>query len=166
MILAGAEDGSARIFVFGALQIAGGPAEVSTQADDLKERLNDVRVSDFSREADERVAIIERALSSANHGQGVGFQVVGTVIDQRKLQQIGMRLVAGAQVFVPLVLAFSVYGVDDAVQPASQDQPSGSGSAAKCGLTSQQVGMIKAMFDGAGDNCSFANVTIGAVLAM
>jgi hypothetical protein len=26
--------------------------------------------------------------------------------------------------------------------------------------------MIKAMFDGAGDNCSFANVTIGAVLAM
>jgi hypothetical protein len=97
----------AGIFVFGALQIAGGPAEVSTQADDLKERLNDVRVSDFSREADEKVAIIERALSNANHGQGVGFQVVGTVIDQRKLQQIGMRLVAGAQVFVPLVLAFS-----------------------------------------------------------
>jgi hypothetical protein len=152
--------------VFLALEVASGPAEVSTQADDLKERLNDVRVSDFSREADEKVAIIERALSSANHGQGVGFQVVGTVIDQRKLQQIGMRLVAGAQVFVPLVLAFSVYGVDDAVQPASQDQPGGSGSAAKCGLTPQQVGMIKAMFDGAGDNCSFANVTIGAVLAM
>eukprot|EP01046_Picozoa_sp_COSAG06_P021111 COSAG06_NODE_1571_length_9064_cov_22.348689_9_plen_132_part_00 len=56
----------AGLVVFVALLIAGGPAEVSTKADDLKDRLNDVRVSDFSREADEKVAIIERALSNAN----------------------------------------------------------------------------------------------------
>ena len=146
-----------------ALLVASGPAEVSTQADVLKERLNDVRISDFSRETDEKVAIIERALASANCGQGVGFQVLGTVLDQRKLQQIGAGLLARVQAALPFVLALSVYAVQS---EATQDQPGGSDSEASCGLTSQQVGMIKAMFEGAGDNCSFANVTIGAVLAM
>ena len=144
--------------VFIALEVAGGPAEVSTQADDLKERLNDVRVSDFSREADEKVAIIERALSSANHGQGVGFQVVGTVIDQRKLQQIGMRLVAGAQVFVPLVLAFSVYGVDDAA-PSSGTTERGDGQECSA-LSAIQVAPLAAWHQMMNSTCAY-NLTIG-----
>jgi hypothetical protein len=149
---------SAGFFVFAALLIAGGPAEVSTQADDLKERLNDVRVSDFSREADEKVAIIERALSNANHGQGVGFQVVGTVIDQRKLQQIGMRLVAGAQVFVPLVLAFSVYGVDDAA-PSSGTTERGDGQECSA-LSAIQVAPLAAWHQMMNSTCAY-NLTIG-----
>jgi hypothetical protein len=148
----------AGVLVFVALQIASGPAEVSTKADDLKDRLNDVRVSDFSREADEKVAIIERALSNANHGHGVGFRVLGTVIDKRKLQQIAMGLVAGAQVFVPLVLAFSVYGVDDAAPSSVGAIERGDGE--ECSALSESQAAALALFQTMNSTCTY-NLTIG-----
>ena len=147
----------AGLFVFVALLIGSGPAEVSTQADELKERLNDVRVSDFSREADEKVAIIERALSNANHGQGVGFQVLGTVIDKRKLQQIAMGLVAAGQVLVPLMLAASVYGVDDV---ASNSGATERGDAEDCSTLSESQAAALALFQTMNSTCTY-NLTIG-----
>jgi|EP01046_Picozoa_sp_COSAG06_P001462 hypothetical protein len=48
-----------------------GPASVSTACDDLKEKLNAVRISDLTHEIDGRVVILERAMSNVNHGQGV-----------------------------------------------------------------------------------------------
>ena len=41
------------------------------ECDDLKESLNDVRISDLSAEIHERVVILEKAMANVNHGQGV-----------------------------------------------------------------------------------------------
>jgi hypothetical protein len=77
------------------------PAEVSTGADTLKEKLNDIRISDFSRETDDKVSILERALANCNDGQGVGFCVMGTVIDKKTLNHIALQLKGLAAAVVP-----------------------------------------------------------------
>ncbi len=77
------------------------PAEVSTGADTVKEKLNDIRISDFSRETDDKVSILERALANCNDGQGVGFCVMGTVIDKKTLNHIALQLKGLVAAVVP-----------------------------------------------------------------
>jgi len=46
-----------------------GPAGVSTSCDDLKEKLNTVRISDLTEEMHKRIVILEAAMANVNHGQ-------------------------------------------------------------------------------------------------
>jgi hypothetical protein len=62
------------------------------RADTLKEKLNDIRISDFSPETDDKISILERALANCNDEQGVGFLVMGTVIDKKMLDHIQLKL--------------------------------------------------------------------------
>jgi hypothetical protein len=45
---------------------------VTAACDDLKEELNLIRLESLTAEADEKVAILERAMQNVNHGQGIG----------------------------------------------------------------------------------------------
>ena len=151
---------SVGMLAFGALLIASGPAEVSTQADNLMECLNDVRISDFSPETHEKVSIIECAMASSNHGQGVGFCVLGMVIDKRVLKQIGVGLLGRAQVALPFVLAFSVY----AAPAGTRDDASTDATGDACSLTLAQQNAIRATAEAVvNGSCSY-NVTLDAVM--
>eukprot|EP01046_Picozoa_sp_COSAG06_P021112 COSAG06_NODE_1571_length_9064_cov_22.348689_10_plen_91_part_00 len=83
--------------------------------------------------------------------------MLGTVIDKRKLQQIAMGIVAGAQVFVPLMLAFSIYGVDD-VAPGSGASERGDGQ--ECSAMSESQAAALALFQTMNSTCTY-NLTIG-----
>jgi hypothetical protein len=143
-----------------ALAIAAAPAEVSTAADMLKEKLNDIRISDFSRETDDKISILERALANCNDGQGVGFHVMGTVIDKKMLNRIALKLYGLIAAAVPVVLAYSLFSAhkSDGLGPCDA-------------LTPDQVGALVAKLSavsaaGGDGNCSVANLTIAEVLNM
>jgi hypothetical protein len=65
--------------VFYAFVAVYGPAGVSTACDDLREKLNSVRIKGLTKEADSRVIILERAMSNLNH---VSYSFVLCVCDQ------------------------------------------------------------------------------------
>jgi hypothetical protein len=81
--------------VLSPLMVLTAPAGVSTACDDLKERLNQVRINDLNRSTHERLAILESAMANVNHGQGVGFSVFGYVIDKNMLIVMAAKLGAG-----------------------------------------------------------------------
>jgi hypothetical protein len=144
----------------GALAIAAAPAEVSTAADTLKEKLNDIRISDFSRETDDKISILERALANCNDGQGVGFLVMGVVIDKKMLTRWMVKLYGLVTALGPLFLAYSTFsaGKPDGLEPCDA-------------LTPEQVGALVAKLSavaaaGGDGNCSVANLTIAEVLSM
>jgi hypothetical protein len=74
------------------------------------------------------------------------------------LAHIGMGLVAGAQVFAPPVLAFSVYGVDDAA-PSSGATERGDGQECSA-LSAIQVAPLAAWHQMMNSTCAY-NLTIG-----
>jgi hypothetical protein len=85
-----------------------GPAAVSTRCDDLKEKLNTVRISDLSEEMHMRIGILEAAMGQVNHGQGVGFKIGGTVIDKKMLKLLASKIVALCSAAFPFVLVATV----------------------------------------------------------
>jgi hypothetical protein len=141
-------------------QIAAAPAELSTAADLLKESLNDIRIRDFSRETDEKVSILERALANCNDGQGVGFCVHGTVVDKSMLKQIGIKLYSLVGALVPAILAYSAFSTNKTAQLGVCK-----------GLTPEQAAAlvmklsIATSSDG-DDNCAMTNLTVAEVLGM
>eukprot|EP01047_Picozoa_sp_COSAG01_P005217 COSAG01_NODE_176_length_22957_cov_72.262096_24_plen_404_part_00 len=62
-----------------------GPATVSSECDELKERLNKRRINSFDVDSHNRLLILETAMEKSNHGQGIGFCVLGVVIDKPRL---------------------------------------------------------------------------------
>ena len=70
-----------------------------------------------------------------------------------------MGLVAGAQVFVPLVLAFSVYGVDDAAPSSVGAIERGDGQECSA-LSAIQVAPLAAWHQMMNSTCAY-NLTIG-----
>ena len=137
------------------LHIATGPAKISTAVDDLQDRLNDIRINDFSRTTDERVLIIERAVANANHGHGIGFRVMGTVLDRAKLNQVGFKILVALQTAAPLVLAMSL---DKNAGRVAEDLD--------CQLTTVQLNAIRATAQAVinGSSCSF-NITLNEILS-
>ena len=130
------------------------------RADTLKEKLNDIRISDFSPETDDKISILERALANCNDGQGVGFHVMGTVIDKKMLNRIALKLYGLIAAAVPVVLAYSLFSAhkSDGLGPCDA-------------LTPEQVGALVAKLSavsaaGGDGNCSVANLTIAEVLNM
>ncbi len=89
------------------LVIASVPAYVSTQCRDLRDALNKARASDFSQTKHDRIVIIETALANANHGQGLGFTIMGTVVDKSLLSQLAAKICAGVAAVTPLIVTLS-----------------------------------------------------------
>ena len=84
----------------GPLTVLYAPAVVSTKCDELKEAINDVRVSDLVRlsqkvkdRGDKRLDLLEKAMALANHGQGVGFRApIAGVINKKVLGGIAVKV--------------------------------------------------------------------------
>ena len=93
----------------GPLVLLAAPAALSTKCDDLKEKLNAVRISDLTPEIDARLIILERAMANVNHGQGVGFDVKGIVVDKKMLMLMAAKLYAVGSAAFTAVLAYSAY---------------------------------------------------------
>ena len=126
-----------------------GPASVSSACDDLKEKLNSVRISDLSKEIDSRIIILERAMSNViNHGQVIGFKMGGTVIDKKMMKLLATKLVAILTATLPVIIAVTV----------SMKDSSGS-----CEMTAAQQAALNAMVASFSTTCSIeygTNVTI------
>ena len=78
--------------LFFPLSLLAAPADLSTACDDMKDKLNAVRISDLSPEIDARLIILERAMANVNNGQGVGFAVHGIVIDNKMLEVMALQV--------------------------------------------------------------------------
>jgi len=88
------------------VQLATGPATVSTSRDDLKESLNDIRLANpLSVEVDERVSILERCLTNVNRGQGIGFKVFDIVITRKMLTKIFLQIFGSVTFLAPIILS-------------------------------------------------------------
>eukprot|EP01052_Picozoa_sp_SAG31_P042704 SAG31_NODE_6865_length_1866_cov_1.503679_1_plen_353_part_00 len=81
-----------------------GPAEVSSECDELKERLNKMRITTFNLADHERLLILETAFEKSNRGQGIGFCVLGVVVDKPVLYAYTNKLI-GVVTFVAPILA-------------------------------------------------------------
>ena len=136
------------------LQILAAPAALSTACDDLKEKLNEVRISDLSPDIDARLIILERAMANVNHGQGVGFNVLGIVIDKKMLTLMAARLYAAGSAAFTAILAYTAYAPDVSA-----------GGSAQCELSSTQVSVVQSVLEGRNMSCAY-NMTVDAVLGM
>ena len=85
-----------------------GPAEISTMCDRLNEALSTLRVEDPSAETDERVTRLKRALQGVNNGNGIGFVLLGTVVNKRMLNQIASAVVGVVLFVLPLFITLPV----------------------------------------------------------
>eukprot|EP01043_Picozoa_sp_COSAG02_P026824 COSAG02_NODE_1556_length_11948_cov_8.326441_5_plen_537_part_00 len=135
------------------LKLLAAPAALSTKCDDLKEKLNAVRISDLSPEIDARLIILERAMANVNRGQGVGFNVFGFVIDKKMLTLMAVKLYAGGSAAFTALLAYSAYA------------PGAAPGGAQCGLSAAQVGTVQGMMQGRNASCSY-NMTVDEILGM
>ena len=129
------------IFTLLPVYVASGPAHVSSQCDELKKALNDLRISAKSVEADAVIHVLERSLNNLNLGQGLGFLVAKTVIDKGKLNRFA-KGVAGLVVTVgPVLLAWGAttgaYSVEE-----------------QCKLSKEQKEVIETVVGGFGLGCN------------
>ena len=143
----------------GALAIARAPAEVSTDADILKEDLNDIRISDFSAETHDKVFILECALANCNNGQGVGFSIFATVIDRKMLTLLEVKLVTAMTTLLPLMIGLSIFAHDHE-SPLGGDAVLGSA----CDLDDVQAATIRSAMLNRNGTCVY-NMTLDAILA-
>eukprot|EP01043_Picozoa_sp_COSAG02_P020119 COSAG02_NODE_985_length_15457_cov_108.738247_7_plen_535_part_00 len=136
-----------------ALDIVRAPAEVSTKADTLKETLNDIRISDFSTETHDKIFILECALENCNGGQGLGFCVMGTVIDLKMLDKLMWKLYGALTTMAPLAIAYSTFGAGKAHPPSGDT----------CALSAVHASTIQAMLSDRNASCVY-NMTLESIL--
>ena len=140
------------IAIYGLLLAA--PAALSTACDDLKEKLNAVRISELSPEIDARLIILERAMDNVNHGQGVGFNVLAFVIDKKMLAVMALQVGTLGFAGLTALLAYHARGVAAA---AAGD--------AQCELSGAQVGVVQSVLQERNASCSY-NMTVDEILGM
>jgi hypothetical protein len=90
--------------LLGPLKLASGTALVSSNCDILMENLNRVRLNDLNLQQHQRVSVLETALKNVNNGQGIGFKVLGLVVNKQKLRQMTASVYAAASVVTPFLL--------------------------------------------------------------
>ena len=83
---------------------------VSTACDDVTEDLNELRLQRFTNEVDERVGMLERAFRGINHGQGIGFKVMGLVLTKKVLGIIFFEFLCGLLFVVPIIWSNTAMG--------------------------------------------------------
>ena len=95
-------------------------------------------------------------MDNVNHGQGVGFDVKGIVIDNKMLTLMAVKLYAAGSAAFTALLAYSAYAP-------------GTGAAAggaQCELSAAQLAGIQAAMMGRNESCAY-NMTVGdAILGM
>lgn len=89
--------------------LAWGPATVSSACDDLLDQLNDLSFLG-TRQHRERVRRLRESLVNLQRGQGLGFQIYGTVVDKRML---GKVFLAGSGSTVTLITTVLTYAARD-----------------------------------------------------
>ena len=136
---------------------------VSTSCDDFTEDLNTLRLENFDDDTDAKIFKLERALKNVNHNQGIGFRIGGLVLTKKILFILFAEFLTGLAIFIPIILRNSVLG-HTAVGDASSTEAAATTGA--CVPSAQQVTVIKAMVTSETANCTFANVTIGAIVGM
>lgn len=129
---------------------AAGPAAVTTKCQRFGMRLNDIRMSTLTEETDQRLRILERALSKLNRGQGMGYLIGMTVISTETLKAIARGMIAVASVGIPFVLQLEVKQMNS-LAPTY------------CALTTTQQTTIEAVMVDRDDTCIF-NQTLKDIL--
>lgn len=130
---------------------------VSTSCDDMVEDLNKLRLKMYTPEMDARLFMLERALQNMNHGQGIGFSIMGLVLTKKLIFLIFAEFIAGLAFVFPIILssvAAKFGGVDH------------TGSELSCGLTEAQERLLEASLLawyalGSNTSCAY-NVTVGS----
>ena len=89
-----------------------------------------------------------------NHGQGVGFNVFGFVVDKKMLTMMAVKLYAGGSAAFTALLAYSAYA------PGA-----GAAGDAQCGLSAAQVDMVQSVLHDRNASCSY-NMTVDEILGM
>ena len=143
------------LLIYIPLAVAGGPAAIGTACDNLTDKLNSIRLNKPTEKNDIKVGITERALGNTNHGQGLGFKVLGVVLDKAMMARIAVQLGAAAWVALPFIISSYV-----SIQPITTGVNTGS-----CSLSAPQVTLIKAAASLNG-TCSYDTVSIGSVMRL
>ena len=84
-------------------------AVVGTSCDDLLDDLNELRCHKLTVEQASRVDTIRNYLKDTNHGQGLGFEIFGVIMDKKKLIRITGIMVSG---FTSVFAALAHLGED------------------------------------------------------
>jgi hypothetical protein len=87
------------------LLIALDVASASSSCDSLMNELNDKRLEAMGLETDQKLQVLERALSLKNAGQGIGFSVHGVVVDRKMLSRVFFLVTGTVGTIVPVILA-------------------------------------------------------------
>jgi len=122
--------------------------QTSSLCDQLVDTINDAGIR-YREPCYTRIAWLESRLTQLNRGQGLGFKVAGTVIDQRLLNIMAVSLAGGLSTVLTTLFALT----DESAAVSTYGSGACAPSAAQVKLTSGGAG-----------NCSFANLTIGSML--
>ena len=128
-------------------------ASCSTKVDELLDVLNNAGVK-HGPKSYLHLAWLESRLRQMSNDQGLGFQVMGVVVDKKTIKRAFIAMGAGLFTIATTLVALN----DDAVI-------AGSGASSACLLSVTQVATFKAAMTGS--NCSAAaydNVRLGSVL--
>ena len=121
--------------------------------------LNDVRIK-HKKAAHLQIEWLETALSRLHHGQGLGFQVGGTVVDRRTLRNAVVAIGGGLTTIVTTLLALS----DELEQLTLRNT-------SWCQLTPPQMEALSAVAVAftnstttASGSCDYGNITLNDLL--
>ena len=87
------------------LLIALDVATASSDCDSLVNELNEKRKQAMDIETDQKLQVLERALSLENAGQGMGFSVHGVVVDRKTLSRIFFLVMGAVGTIGPVIIA-------------------------------------------------------------
>lgn len=82
-------------------------AETSSQCNELRRVLNDVRVDNPTEEVNAALSIVETALDKLNRNQGLGFTVMQIVIDKFMLKVVAAKILVGLPTAIAAAVAIS-----------------------------------------------------------
>lgn len=143
------------VYSLGPLIIAHDVAGASSACDSIVMSLNEKRkasLPDCSAAAEEKLQQLERAISLENRGMGIGFVVLGRVVDRSTLTTVFGSMSALLGTVIPIFLALQPHRL-------------GSADTALCSLSDSEVRSIQGLLSGRNQSCLY-NVTIDTVLGL
>lgn len=143
------------------LLIALDVASASSACDSLVISLNAKRMhgileQQMDVDIEHKLQILERALALQNAGQGLGFVVLGVVVDRKTLSRIFWVVMGTLGTIGPIIVAL-------------RPEADYSSTHESCSLSAQQRNAIRATASavlGANSTCSFENVTLGYIMGV
>lgn len=142
-------------YSLGPLLIAHDVASASSACDSILTSLNDKRKAsllDSSVTTEGKLQQLERAICLENRGAGIGFVVVGRVVDRSSLTTVLASMSALLGTIIPIFLALQPHRLSSA-------------DASLCSLSDAEVQSIQGLLSGRNQSCLY-NMTIDNVLAL